>query len=66
MPDFSEPHVWGNGFNRSVCETCPHRESNGITEVCGLCGCPLATMNLANAPPESCPRLREHANPNPR
>lgn len=63
-PDFSEPHVRGNGFDPSVCQTCEHHETDGLMNTCGLCGCPTAAaapMNLLGAPPESCPKLEEHA-----
>lgn len=65
MVDFGEPHEWGNGFDSSVCEDCPHREKNALgLSVCGLCGCPTGSgmpMSVTGAPPESCPRLDEHA-----
>lgn len=62
--DVSEGKAWGNGFNPSVCETCPHRDTSGKLDTCGLCGCPVGEgmpMDRAGAPPESCPYLEEHA-----
>lgn len=63
--DFDEPHLWGHGFDPGVCEGCPAHETDGPgPNTCGQCGCPtsaMAPMNLADAPPESCLRLPEHA-----
>lgn len=60
----SESHVFGNGFDSSVCEGCPHHETDGAVNTCGACGCPtnnMGPMSLLKAPPESCPRLDQHA-----
>jgi len=57
--DTSEDHVWGHGFDRSVCEGCPHN-TGGKVPTCDLCGCPLFNLDKTNAPPERCPRLDGH------
>lgn len=65
MVDPTEPHAWGNGFDREVCRGCPHegRVLKGVTEGCTICGCPFATISTigGGSPPEACPRLAEHA-----
>jgi hypothetical protein len=58
--DTSEDHLWGHGFDREVCEGCPHKTGDSV-ERCGCCGCPLLSLDKTDAPPESCPRLDEHA-----
>lgn len=57
--DTSEGHLWGHGFDRSVCEGCPHN-TGGKVPTCDLCGCPLFNLDKTNAPPESCVRLENH------
>lgn len=58
--DTSESHEWGHGFDRSVCDGCPHRKG-GKLPTCGLCGCPLFNLDKTDAPPSSCPRLDAHS-----
>ena len=73
MVDTSENHLFGHGFDRSACQSCPHlvdgatggsildRLANAIDDQkCGLCGCPLKNLAATSAPPESCPRLDAH------
>jgi hypothetical protein len=58
--DTSEDHLWGHGFDRSVCEGCPHN-TGGSVPTCDTCGCPLLNLDATDAPPESCVRLERHA-----
>jgi len=74
MPDLSESHLFGHGFDPDVCEGCPHKTTDaegGLLgaladalgeDKCGLCGCPLSNLSAFQAPPESCIRLPQHRN----
>lgn len=59
MVDLSEDHLFGHGFDRSVCEGCPAK-NGGMVDTCGKCGCPLRTLSAFSAPPASCIRLDQH------
>lgn len=63
MVDLGEDHEWGHGFDRRVCEGCPHKEEGGLMDKCGICGCPLGNLDREEAPPTSCPRLDDHHDP---
>jgi hypothetical protein len=71
-------HAVGAGFDRDICTgespdvdgPCP-KLKDGVVSRCGCCGCPLATMDLLQAPPlseqdieDGCIRYREHTTAN--
>jgi len=67
-------HLLGAGFDPDVCNgdhpavdgPCP-KYVDGVIGRCGDCGCPMATMYLAQGPPvpedddgDGCPRVGAH------
>lgn len=59
--DTNEDHLYGHGFDPDVCQGCPKKEG-GTIESCGICGCPLFSLNRVKggSPPTDCPRTDQH------
>jgi hypothetical protein len=53
----------GHGFDPSVCEGCPKRQTDTKGSPCSICGCPTEAgllMDRLGMPPAECPRVEQH------
>jgi hypothetical protein len=57
----------GTDTGNGLIDTLAEIEAGGLSAAtgedqhkCGLCGCPLANLELFNRAPSGCPRLAEH------